>query len=341
MSFRSVFGIRPRFPVSPQHLPVGVATFLRHIPAHGSVFNHHNTGGYLEWMLYPQYNIFMDMQCPLLFTEEDLFTTQHAFHNDAVLRRVVEDYDPAFITIPIWIGQSQDVIRKFPEYVPVFFDEVEVLYLNQRQYPAIARDYQLTTLDPFTLATDMVSVLNRDDRQALVRESRRLLDIYPDGLMPNQLLAALFNAEGAYDRALAYAEAIIKAFPELSTGYALKGDALKGLKAFERALASYQKALKRSQGERRDIHRAMGFVYRALGQYRKAYRAFNKAGNPFVDQMTYQDLYDLGSTALLAGKTREGAMFLRFAAQKAPPEDPAWFEHLKNLEEPLRQIRVE
>src|SRR3989338_1457853 len=104
-------GNPPRFPVSPRGLPQGVATFLNRIPAHGLVLNHPNTGGYLQWTLDPAYKIFMDMQCPLLFTEEDLYTTTNMYRDEEVLRKAFAAYDPSFITVPIKNEQFENIIQ--------------------------------------------------------------------------------------------------------------------------------------------------------------------------------------------------------------------------------------
>lgn len=338
---RSAFGNPPRFPLSYRGLPQGVVTFLQNIQVPGSILNFPNSGGYLQWALHPKHKIFMDMQCPLMFTEEDLYTAMNMYDNQEVLGKVLAAYEPSFLSVPIVKGRFGTLIQKFPEYVLVFFDDTDALYLNQRHYPALARRYQLAALDPFSLARDGVaSIVYRDDQQVDLAEARKLLDIHPDCLLLNQLVAATLNQEGAFDRALPFAEAIIRNSPESRTGYGLKGDALKGLEAFDQALVVYQMAVKRSSATTQaEIFLAMGPAYRALGQHRKAYEAFKKAVNPFSPQATAEDLYWLGSSALLAGKEREGAMFLRFAAQKASLNDPVWYEHLKELERLANHVR--
>lgn len=338
---RSAFANPPRFPMSYRQLPQGVVTLLQRIQVPGSVLNFPNSGGYLQWALHPEHKIFMDMQCPLLFTEEDFYTAVNLGANQEVLKKVLAAYEPSFLSVPIVQNQFGTLIQQFPDYVLVFFDDVEALYLNQRDYPVLAQRYRLTALDPFSLARDGVSsIVYRDDRQAHLTEARKLLAIYPDCLLLNQLVAATLTQEGAYDRALPFAEAIIRSFPESRTGYGLRGDALQGLRVFDQALAAYQMALKRSSANTKaEIFLAMGPAYYALGRYRKAYEAFKKGVNPFSSLATAEDLYWLGSSALLAGKEREGAMFLRFAAEKVSPDDPVWYERLKELERFTTHVR--
>ncbi|MDP3703110.1 MAG: hypothetical protein Q8R78_01805 [Candidatus Omnitrophota bacterium] len=341
MWLRLTFAHPPRFPISYRGLPQGVVTFLQHVRVPGSVLNFPNTGGYLQWALHPGHKIFMDMQCPLLFTEEDFYTAANMYTNQEVLGKVLAAYEPSFLSVPIIQSQFELVIRSVPDYVLVFFDDEEALYLNQRHYPTLAARYQLAALNPFSLQLNGVtSIIYSDDRQAYLIEARKLLAIYPDSLLLNQLVAASLNQEGAYDRALPFAEAIIRNFPESRTGYGLRGDVLQGLRVFDQALAAYQMALKRSSaGTRAEIFLAMGPAYHALGQHRKAYEAFKKGVNPFSSLATAEDLYWLGSSALLVGKEREGAMCLRFAAQKASPNDLVLYERLKELERFTRHVR--
>lgn len=340
---RSTFANPPQFPVSYRGLPQGVVTFLKHVRTPGSVLNHPNTGGYLQWMLSPTNKIFMDMQCPLLFTEEDLYTAINMYSSEEVLRKVLARYDPAFLSVPISNDRFGTLIQEFQNYVLVFFDDAEVLYVNQRRYPAIAQQYELNALDPFRLAREgAVPYLSNADPHTLLRDAHQLLVIYPHSLLLNQLVAVSFNMAGAYDRTLMFAETIIQDFPESATGYALKGDALQGLKAFDRALVFYHRALgKAGKATKPEIYRAMGEAYLAAGQAGNAYRVFKKIVYPFSPSATPEELFLLGSSAFLAGHSEEGTMILRFAAQKVSPKDATWYERLKELERSIVHVKAQ
>lgn len=341
MSVRAQFINPPRFPFSPRGLPEGVVTFLSRIQVPGPVLNAPDSGGYLQWKLGPTRKIFMDMQCPLLFIEADLHTGVSMFVHEQVLKNVLATYDPSFITVPIARVNFRELSRAIPEYTLVFFDDAEVLYVNRQHHPTIAARFAVQALDPFTLARDgPASALSGGDRQALVAEARKLLEIYPDSLLVNQFVAFSFNEEGAFDRALPFAEAIIRNFPEARTGYGMKADALQGLKRFEEALAAYRIALRKSSDEHHaEIYRAMGLAYRGLGRRAQAFRAFKRGINPFSSRARSEEIYWLASSALESGRVREAALFLRFAAEKVSPEDPVWYQRLKELERAVAAIR--
>jgi len=342
MSLRILLTSPQPYPLSHRLLPEGVATFLNAVDASGPVLNHPDTGGYLEWRLSPRYRIFMDMQIPFLFTDEDMFLAKNMYVDAHTLRRAITTYHPAFITVPLSYSRFVTLIQDIPDYVPVFVDDVEVLYADRRRHPALAAQFQLT-LNPFTLGSSegLLSLVRAEDRTDLLRQVHTLLSIYPDGLSTNQFVAIVYNEEGAYDRALPFAETIIRNFPESRTGYGLKGDALRGLRAHHEALQAYREALRRSTDEgQADIYRAMGRAYLALQQYPKAYQALKRAINPFSPEATYDDLYDLGSSALYAGHIREAALFLRFAAHKVSPEQPEQFERLQEIQRETQKIRT-
>ena len=328
---QSAFGHPPRFPMSYRNLPQGVVTFLQYLQVSGPVLNDPSRGGYLQWALHPRQKIFMDMQCPLLFTEEDLYVATNMYTHKNILGNVIAAYEPSFLSVPIENNGFTTLIQEFPEYVLVFFDDAEVLYLNQRHFPALAQRYRLTVLDPFSLFRDADHApAYQHHREAMLNEGRRVLELYPDCLLLNQIFAFTFNQEKAFDRALPFAEAIIRAYPDSRTGYGMKGDALQGLGLFTQAVDSYRESLRRSRGRLDDVNHSLGKVYRAMGRHRKAYHYFSKAIAPFSADTTVDDLYLLGSSAVLAGRSREGTLFLKFAAQRATSSDLT-YTYLKEM----------
>jgi tetratricopeptide (TPR) repeat protein len=323
LCFKNYLGNQPKYPLSPKALPEGIVTFLERIPAQGYIMNHPNTGGYLQWMLYPKYKIFMDMEVPFLFKDEDMFMASNAFSDEKILRKILLNYDPAFIMVPIVKKGFKGVIKKFPDYVMVFFDQVGVLYINKRHYPDLGLEYELKNVDPYEIiGRNIQEIMNKKDKDSLLKDLFKTVKIYPDCLITNQILAKIFNNEGEYRKAIPHAEAIIRNFPETPTGYLLKGDALKGLKSYAQAICFYEKALQRSDGgDKQNVYKQMGYGYVGQKQYGKAYRFLKKGINIFSPETTSRDLFDLGSAALLSGKVDEAAFFLRLANKKVPPED--------------------
>jgi len=324
----AVFHDRPRYPVSDQRLPQGLVTFLERVGTGGTVLNSPNTGGYLQWRLYPGYRIFMDMQVPFLFTDEDMALAQDVFANPETFDRVRRAYRPTFVCVPNGRKEFADVIRAFPDYALVFFDDVEVLYVDRSQAPAIAQRHGLTALDPFTLVGQDIDDLLKEagDRGPMLRELHHILAVDPRGAFANQLAAELYNDERAYARALPHAEAIIRSYPEYAAGFRLQGDALKGLGRFDDAVAAYQAAIGRSQPSNRPrLYEKIGLVRFAQQDYAAAYRLLSRYADRFSAETPIETLVSLGASARLTGRPREAKRILTYlAAYKVRPDDPVW-----------------
>ncbi|MBI3319026.1 MAG: tetratricopeptide repeat protein [Candidatus Omnitrophica bacterium] len=327
------FSNRPAYPFSPQGLPQGIVTFLNRLDVGGRVLNYPDSGGYLQWMVSPKHRIFMDMEVPFLFTDEDMYLAQNMFIDEVTLGKVLSRYDPAFITVRNTTAEFPALIKKFPEYVLVWFDDAEVLYVNQRQHPAIAAAYQLDTLNPFSLPQESVETVLKSERDqtSAMQELHRLLMIDPDGKLANHLAGLIYLRDGAYDRVLPHAQAIISHFPESPMGYRLQGDALKGLRAFDQALAAYRSAMERSDPSHQvKLHKNIGLVYVEQGKHAQAYEALARAMNVFSGDNSVEDLYHLGSSAAKAGKPHEAASILTYLARyKLAPDQTAWVDTLK------------
>lgn len=322
--------IRPAYPFSHRNLPHGVATVLNRWKAGGAVLNFPDDGGYLQWMLYPRYRIFMDMEVPFLFTDDDMYLAAQAFSDPEVLGKVLARYEPSFIAAPISFKDFSSVMKRFPAYVLVFFDDVEALYVNQARYPDLASQYQLRALNPFAMWDQPVEAILKDveGRGTIMREVRQLLELYPDGIVVNVLAAFVHKQDRAYDRMLPHADAIVRNFPELLAGYQLRGDAYAGLQAFDRAIRAYLAAAERSSAsENVRLYKAIGLAFFEQRRYEQAYRALNQSIWVYSAKTTVEDLYHLGFSAMMAGRTREAKRILAYLRDyKLAPDDPEWSE---------------
>ncbi len=332
------FGNRPKYPMSPVNLPVGIVTFLNQMGIEGKVLNHPNNGGYLQWMLYPKYRIFMDMQVPFLFTDEDMYIASNMFGDRQVLSWVLDRYKPEIITVNIRDQRFKRVIEGFSEYTIVFFDDSDVLYINVKEHPDIAKKFEIRDIDPFSLATGNVDKIVKESGKVHLRQVlQRMLEIYPQGGMTNHLLGLLDKEEGAFEKAVTHAEVVIENFPDALAGYRLKGQALTGQKLFQESVPWYRRALEIARGpEKLGISKELGLVYKELGQYEKAYRLLRDSMNAFDFTTSYQDLYDLGDAAFAAGRIPEAALVFRLGATKVPRDDKEWEEKYRRYDALLR-----
>jgi tetratricopeptide (TPR) repeat protein len=331
-----------RYPFSATGLPQGVATFLNRVDATGNVLNPSGSGGYLRWTLYPKYRILMDMES--FFTDEDFYVGRYAFLDPEVLNRILVRYEPSFITVPLGITTFRALIRQFPDYVPVFVDDAEVLYVNRTHYPDLAQRYQLTALDPFQLFTDDLDEMTSDParNQLFMEEIRRLLAVYPEGGNTNHVVGWILNRESAYDRALPHAEVMIRSFPEFPQGYVLKGHSLRGLGLQDQAYEAYRLALKHADSAQRGpIYKLMGTVRLSQHRYGEAYRLLVKGVDVLSPVTSREDLLALGVAAAQAGRMKEAeAIFVHLLRSRVPLGDTVWRARVGEALGPLKMRDV-
>ncbi len=340
ISLMYYFNNPPRYPFSASRLPEGIVTFLNHIPAKGKILSHPNWGGYLQWKLYPKYRIFMDMQVPFVFKDEDYYVADQAFSNTEVLSKILTQYEPSFIIAAIAEKGIRENIKKFPKYKLVFFDHLAVLYIHTGHYPTIAREYEVKNIDPFeAFGKNIDMVVRPESKDGVIKDLTKILQIDPDNFTASQLIALVYLHDGAPDKTLLHATAITRNFPEYPTGYRLKGDALQALKLYKDALQNYFMAIDRSNEQgKSEIFKKIGYTYGAKQDYAMAYKYLKKGINVFSSNTTYQELWDLSSAALLSNKFDEAYTLLQFAKLRAPAEDKEFQqkvqERFSNFREP-------
>ncbi len=324
-----IFRNLPRYPVSYRNLPKGVATFLNKVNVQGTLLNHPNNGGFLQWMLYPRYKIFMDMEVPFLFTNDDMFIAVNIFRNESFLQKTIDRYNPAFITVSIKDQLFKEIIKKFPQYRAVFFDDYEVLYANRELNPSIVSAYELKSLDPFRLAQSAIQSVSSINADPIREELLKVIAVYPDNGIANQYLAILYNLEGRYEKAIEHADNIIANYPESPTGYILKGDSLQNIKMYDKAIDSYKQAIKRQDAA--EIHRKIGMVYFKKNMFHEAYKTLVGASDPYSPFTTYRDLYYLIYSAIKINKKREAEILFGYANQSVPATDQEWLKRYQEL----------
>ena len=318
---------RPAYPFSRQALPVGVATFLNQAGSGGALMNAPNSGGYLRWMLSPRYRIFMDME--QIFTDEDFYQATQAFVQAPMLRRIVSRYDPSFITAPMENQQFAGVIKEFPEYVPVFFDDAEILYASRLREPDLTARYALQEIDLLELAKHARTILGDESLSPSVLQAlERLIAIDPGCGLTRYLLGLAAIQSSAYDQALSHAGVIVEQYPEWAQGHALRGRALRGLGRLDEASRAYRRALRLAPG-RSVLYKELGLVFRAQHQPARAYRMLKRGVDLFGSDTSLEDLYLLGSVAREAGKLADArAVFQFMLAERVSPGETTWIDTL-------------
>ncbi|EFL49899.1 hypothetical protein DesfrDRAFT_3356 [Solidesulfovibrio fructosivorans JJ]] len=332
------WGYRPHYPVDTARLPVGVCNFLMQEGPGGRIFNVPNSGGYLQWRLYPKYKIYMDMQT-MLFPGLDLFTSVTAFGNERVMRGVLRDYAPGFLLADVQDKDSAKLIKKAGgHFEPVFFDDMLTLYVDADRFPDLVARFGLKALVPATCITADYEAMDAKERDAAMAECRRLLAIYPDGLAVNTVAAKILIAGGRYPEAAEIAARLMKLYPARYMGYALDGLVAFKEGRYEASLSRNKEALARAlPSEREMVVRNIYATYARLKEFGKAYETLLSVVNPMAPGTKFTDLYDLGMSAVACGKSREGAQLLAMAKVKAGPEDAEKVKEIESLEEMLRR----
>ena len=330
--FHNAFGSRPTYPFSESNLPAGVVRFLNSHAPGGRILNEPNTGGYLPWALSQKFKIFMDMQMAI-FSDADFATAHNAFFDPNVFKAFIQKYDPSFISISLNRTDFKKVVSTDARFVPVFFDQAELLYVNRAHYGDLADRYALKAIDPFSFREIRYGDLGADKLSQMFAEAARMVEQDPMNFSANQILCGISVFRRQYDLALSHADRIISRHPESSHGYALRADALFGMERYEEAALLYQKALAMGQTAKpENVYWNLHAAYVKLKEYRKAYRLLSKYVNPFIPNTDYKEIYQMGMSAASVGKIRDAVTFLKIARMKAPAADTEYVEKIdKNL----------
>ena len=330
--FHSTMGNRPAYPFSQSNLPTGVVQFLNKNAPGGKILNEVNTGGYMPWALNPQFKIYMDMQMSI-FSDTDFATAQNAFSDANAFKAFIQQYDPSFISVSLYKPAFKKIVATDKRFVPVFFDQAEVLYVNKSHHADLAERYALKAIDPFSYAEVIYADEKAEKLSAILSEASRMLDQNPANYRVHHILSSISVVRRQYDKALSHAEAIIGLYPEQSHGYALKGDALFAMSRYEEAALLYKKALDMGRTSKAEnVYWNLHASYGNLKEYKKAYNLLSKYVNPFNPNADYKEIYQLGISASAVGKISEAVTFLKIARMKVPPTDTEYVHKInKNL----------
>ena len=342
LSFRHLYEVVDGgcgFPMCTRRLPDGSVAFLRHVGASGTILNHPNEGGFLEWELYPRFKVFGDLQTPFLFSDTLTFVGDQAFQDGAVLASLVEQYHPSFLLVPKAIRGFGALAARFPDYAPVFIDDAAVLYASSTSQPQVVTQYRITAIDPATLQAAGTEKAVAMEHAAA--EAARINAIYPGGGRMRVFEGALALERGDIDGALRIADDVTARLPDRWEAHRLRGDAFVRLQRAADAAQAYEAALSHMDADvgadqTYYLEGRLWSCYAKLGRREDAYRALRKAfGDLYRPAIGHEELASLASAALDAGHEAEGKTLLEFALAKTPASAP---ELRRQLEAKLRSL---
>jgi len=330
LAYGSQLKNRPVFPFSRTKLPAGVVQYLNNLGIGGRIMNEPDTGGYLPWALDKKYRTYMDMELSL-FRDNDFAFINHAFDNENAFRLFIKKYDPDFISVSRYRSNFKEVVSKYKEFRLVFFDDREALYVNTRRLPGVGENQEIKEIDPFHCQEIKYASETKERLSNMLAEAMPLKKLYPEGYMVNAIIANILNANNQHEKALPYADSIIRYSPEVPTGYALRADALLGMGRAHEAAAHYQKAISRGViTDTLNVYRNLAVCYVKTGNYKKAYALLSRVINPFNVKTDYKDIYELAMSAASSGKIKAAQDFLRIAEVKLPPDDAEYTKKISD-----------
>ena len=341
-------GPRPHYPMSNTAIPVGAANFLEQKMAQGlipgtaeapvRIAGDVDAQGYLLWRLYPRYRVPMDLET-MLFTPFDLWLSHNMMYNKDLLGKFIAQFSPGFLIAVTDRLTALPVIAAFPQYVPVFIDNGSVVFALSTRYPELVKLYGIQYLPLGHPEGADFDAMSPDKRAGAFHELKRMLAVYPEDIFLNVALSRLFMLEQDAWSAGYYADVAIRNFPEDPLGYTVKAMAAVMLGDFEQARALYEKALRLAPPQSaKGIARRLSYVYTQLKEYKKAYAVLRDTVNPMYWDTAPADLYEMGQAALAADELCEALVLLDAAMVKAPAEDKAFHEQVR---ESLRKIPLQ
>jgi tetratricopeptide (TPR) repeat protein len=329
MIFVNIFGNRPAYPLANSGLPAGVVNFLNRHATGGKILNEPTKGGYLEWALDSKFKIYMDMQMTI-FHDTDYALANHSFIDGNAFKGFLQKYDPSFISVSLQKSLFSKIISGHKEFVPIFFDHAELLYVNVNHHRELAEKYALKAIDPFQLRNISYDKENQQRLSELFDEAARIISLDPLNYGANKIISNVLIVRGQQAQALPYADHLIEQFPDNYDGYMLKADALFGMGRYADAERLYEQVMDLGQTDRDEVvPRNLHATYLKLKEYEKAYKLLSRFVNPFDSAADYKDIYELGMTAACVDKISEAVTFFKIAKMKVPSTDA---EYVKKID---------
>ena len=321
--------MRPAFPISFTSVPAGIVTFLNHLNVGGRVFNYHNEGGYYQFGLSSKYKIFLDLELSI-FSDTDLFISSNALTNQEIFDQFIKKYDPDFVTAPLnllvynkfLLKNTETKPNDFEQFVPVFFDDKEMLYVNKLHFPEIANNYEIKKAFPKKLVDLDYDIISKEERQALSLELEKINKIYPKGLSVSFVLCNFALQKKQPDRAMEFAKNAILDHPAAYLGYSMKGQTFMALDAYQNAIVFFKKALKKQNGFMdKKVLNNLYQAYLKNNDHKNAYRILKKTVNIFAYETSPEDLYNLGVLAITLKEGEKADTYLKMARLKSGKKD--------------------
>jgi tetratricopeptide (TPR) repeat protein len=193
-----------QYPFNENTLPQGTTDFIQNLGINGKYAVPPSLAGYIEWRLIPKIQIYSDMQTPP-FHELDFFEVTLANINKSANRHFIKKYQPDLIGVRVEHSVFPTLLARDSPYVPVFFDQLLVLYIDSRKHPGIAAEYRIKHIDPF-----QPDLLKSSAIEPAIAELKQMLQVTTN--IPSVALTLLgyLIETGQIEAAKPYASALLE-----------------------------------------------------------------------------------------------------------------------------------
>jgi len=269
-----------------------------------------------------------------LFTDFDVYTTFSMHRSENGLSRILGEFKPDFLAIDKKQSKFPSLIKKIPEYAPVFFDDRQVLYANRSLHPELVERHELKLVNPFSLAKVREGV-ELDDH---LEELKRILVLFPESDRVNHTITRLlFNAK-RFMEALPWAKRFIEYHPDNPNSHFLLGNIYENSNACDKAIEHYEAAMAFSSKKfKRILYNHIGTCRYVQEDFSSAYKYLWKGLNPYAKKEAREDLYQLAFSAFVVGETEESILLLKMLLHESPAEDLPVVEEARALLEKIEQ----
>lgn len=315
------------YPYDQNSLPNGTTEFIRSQGITGRYAIEPSYAGYVEFVLSPDVKVHMDMQFPP-FTSHDYHPIAAAMVSAAGLKSYVERFKPDMFGVRKKDKTFQDAVAKELGYLPVFFDREVVLFLSTHSYPDLARQFELTAVDPFDPRT-----FKADEIGKAIQELQRMQQIIDVPEVKQTLLNLLVTLGNLTPARVLRDELLIEDPHHPSTLFlSARVDHLSGNCAA--AIPSYEKSIAATDDDVKPLRSLLAeclFVVRDLSA---AYEQFSLALNPYGDDSPDKlQYYQYALTAIGVGKNDKARRLLTMLETIDPEGEYA--ERIENVRSAL------
>ena len=304
------------YPLDPSGLPVGVANFMLEEHLSGNLLTPPSEAGYMQWKLYPETRIYIDMEFPP-FTAEDFLRLSIAYRSANGFRHLDDEFHFDFVTVSRHSQPFRDVVKKLPELTPIWFDDNQILFVNAKRHPDTAKTFGITDIDPFSL-------LDGDAKTAdKIAALKLMLTRHPKTKRTLHALARLTFKIEDYEAALAYATKFAEVAPNDANSHYLVGDALENLGRYKEAVPHFERALTLGDANfRKRVQLHLGTCHYQTKDFDHAYTEFRKGLEAFRRQEAPEDLYQGALSAAYVGDTDLMRLWLHALLVEASADKP-------------------